>query len=405
MRSLHCMAAVRRALVVGGGIAIAAAASSAGAADWSVNPKLTGSFEYNDNTRMSEIPTEQVEVEGAAVDAAVELRADGQTGFFRAYPRARATFFPGDETEETQSWWLQTDGQHIGEKSQLDIRADYSSIETLGPYLPLSDPGGPIGQPDPGEGTGGHEEALNREDRLIVAPTLQYSFTERQGLEVGAGYVDVSFDQQIDADREDFSYIYGNLGYVYRLSPTKSITFSVEGSEFENEDGLKTNAQEASFRWTNKTSEQALFYFRLGASRAEDDVTGDWDEGFSGGVGVDWAFEVSKVSFEITSDIDPNAAGRLVQRDQLRLAYEYRLSEALTAKTVVRYLQDEGTGDADEFETRKYANATVGLDWRFARQWTLGGAYTYVYRDFENDLSSADANRFSLGITYEPHRL
>jgi hypothetical protein len=81
------------------------------------------------------------------------------------------------------------------------------------------------------------------------------------------------------------------------------------------------------------------------------------------------------------------------------------LTPTLDLITGARVVQDAATGEDDEFEEREYANASIGLAWRFTRQWTLGGAYTYVWSDFENDVSSAEANRISIGITYEPNRL
>ena len=54
-----------------------------------MNPRITGSFEYNDNTRMALSSEEAIDVSGAAVDAALELRADTPLGYFSVVPRLR----------------------------------------------------------------------------------------------------------------------------------------------------------------------------------------------------------------------------------------------------------------------------------------------------------------------------
>lgn len=395
---------------MGGSVLLTFGAGPAVAADWSVNPKVTGSYEYNDNTRMTEIPADEIAVSGGAIDAALELRADRPQGFFSLYPRLRSTFYPNDKTEEMDSQWVNMDLRRKGERSQLDLRADYSRVETLGGYLPggIGDPGGPIGEPDPGEGTGGRTEGPNREDRFLIAPKISYSFSERHGMQVSGGYVDASFDQRVDQDREDYNYLYGLLGYVYRLSPSKSLSFGVEGGRFDDENGLTTGTRGVSVEWRNEASETSEFYARVGANQSEDDASSldpEWSTGFSGGIGVRRSFEVSKVLVDLSSGLDPNSSGRMVQRDQLRLQYDHRLTPKLDFVTGARLFHDGGTDTDDNFEEREYANAMIGLAWRFSRQWTLGGAYTYTWREYEDDVSSADANRLSIGITYEPNRL
>jgi len=392
------------------GALLALAAGPSVAADWSVNPDVTASYEYNDNTRMSLDSVDAVSVSGGAIDAAVELRADAPRGYFRISPRARSTFFPSDDTEETDSQWVELGLGRTGQRSTFDLRADYSRVETLGGYLAggIGEPGGPIGGPDPGAGTGGRDEILNREDRFRIQSGYQLSLTERHGLKLGAGFVDSTFDQTVANDREDYQYAFGTLGYVFRVSPSKTLTLGVEGARFEDEDGVTTGGREVSVEWRNKTSESSEFYARAGANQSENNVQlddPDWETGFSGGIGVRWAFEVSNLLVDLSSDLDPNATGRLAQRDQLRLRYEHRLSPTLDFVTGARVVSDSAANSDDTFEDRDYANASIGLSWRFSRQWTLGGAYTYVWRDYQNDLSSAEANRLSIGITYQPNRL
>jgi hypothetical protein len=226
-------------------------------------------------------------------------------------------------------------------------------------------------------------------------------------MRVDGGYVDSSFDEQVDQDREDFTYLYGGLGYVYTLSPSKSLSFGVEGGRFEDENGVTTGTRGVSIELRNQVSETSEFYARAGASQSEDDASAldqAWETAFSGGIGMRRSFEVSSLLVDLSSGLDPSASGRLVQRDQLRLQYNHRLTPKLELLTGARLLRDEGTDSDEDFEEREFANASIGLAWRFSQQWTLGGAYTYTWREYENDVSSADANRVSIGITYEPNR-
>jgi hypothetical protein len=379
-------------------------AGSATAADWSINPRITASFEYNDNTRLTEVDENTTDVTGAALDASAEFLGESPRGLFRLLPRARSTFYPGDESEETDSQYVLMELRRINERSEFELRTDYSRIETLGGYLPNKDPDDSIGNPDPGQPTGGRTPELNRQDRLFVNPNVHAWLSERHGIELGAGYVDVSFDQQVAGDREDFKYAFATVGYLHRISPTKTLSVSVQGAQFERADGDTTDSQNAALEWTNTISETSQVFLRAGTNRSENDDQSGWSTGFSGGVGVRWSFEVTSLLVDINSDLDPNAAGKLVQRDQARFQLTRRLSPVTSLRFASRLIQDSGTADDDEFEERRYATTSIGYAWRFRRQWTLEGAYTYVWRDFENDSGSAEANRVSIGITYEPNR-
>ncbi|MGH8249929.1 MAG: hypothetical protein ACREVI_04405 [Steroidobacteraceae bacterium] len=391
-------------IAAGAGLALACGGGPALAADWSVNPKLTASYEYNDNTRLTDVAGNEVEVNGAGLDAQVEFRGDSPQGYFRLVPRARSTFFPDDETEETNNQWVNMDLQRRGERSQFDLETQLSRVETLGPLIPTGgiDPGDDLGEPDPGLG-GGTGAEVNREERILVAPRLGITPTERYGFEFGAGFLDVSYDQLVVDDREDFQYLYGTLGYLYRLSPQKTVAVRGRVANYENDLGDTTDSQAINVEWSNKISESSEVLLRAGGNRSEDDDGSGWNNGFSGGVGVRWTFEVTELFLDVNSDLDPNSSGQLVQRDQARFQVARRLSEKTTFRVGARYIRDTSADSDTLFNDRDYAVGNIGLAWRFARQWTLGGIYTYVWRDFESDPRSADANRVSIGITYEPN--
>jgi hypothetical protein len=398
-----------RRLRIGIGVALAVCAVPAHAADWSVNPTITGSYEYNDNTRMALDSANAVDVSGAGINAAVELRADMPLGYFSIEPRIRSTFYPDDEAEETDSQWLLAKARREGERSRFDVRAQYSSIETLGSYLPddIGDPGGPIGEPDPGDPTGGRAGVQNREDRFLIAPVLTYELTERHGMEIGVGYVESDFEERVDEDREDYEYIFGHLGYVYLLTPSKTLNFDANLSQFDDENNISTYVRGLSIEWRNLLSETSEFYAMAGVDQSYVDNTPlseDWRTGFTGGIGVRWSFEVSKILLDLRSGLDPSSSGRLVQRNELQFHYNHFMSPHVEFITGARLLLDGGVEDEVGFEEREYANAQIGLRWRFARDWSLGGLYTYVWSEYENDPSSASANRVSIGVTWEPNR-
>jgi len=222
------------------------------------------------------------------------------------------------------------------------------------------------------------------------------------------GYLDVTFDEQVEGDREDYTSVSADAAYRYLLSETKSVALRVRGRQYDPADDDATDSQAVEVEWANRLSETSQVYVRGGSNRVEeiDDFgKSDWNTGFTGGAGARWEFEVSELLFEVTRGLDPNSSGRLVARDELRLRYAHSVSPLTRLLVSVRGVKDGSTNSQDEFQERRFVTASLGFDWRMTRQFTLGGAYQYVWRSIEDEPEDAQSNRLFLGVTWEPHRL
>jgi hypothetical protein len=379
----------------------------AGAADWSFDPRITLNADYDDNNRLTHIPGDEIEVFGAEFDGQVDFIARTPRTDFRFVPRVRATFYPDDPDEETDSEFLTLDYEFRGQRHRGAINADYSRRETLGRYLPDDFDDGIGGDPGGGDDLGTSTER-NVQNRLSVTPNISFEMTERSLLELGVGYLDVTFDEQVEGDREDYTSVSADAAYRYLLSETKSVALRVRGRQYDPADDDATDSQAVEVEWANRLSETSQVYVRGGSNRVEeiDDFgKSDWNTGFTGGAGARWEFEVSELLFEVTRGLDPNSSGRLVARDELRLRYAHSVSPLTRLLVSVRGVKDGSTNSQDEFQERRFVTASLGFDWRMTRQFTLGGAYQYVWRSIEDEPEDAQSNRLFLGVTWEPHRL
>ena len=383
-------------------------AGAAYAADWHFDPKITLNAQSDDNHRMTDVPGEEIDVLGAELDGQLTIHAESPRGSFRLIPRLRSTVYPDDEDEETNDQYLRMDMERRGERSQASFEAAYSSVETLGRYFPGSgvDDDDDLGEPDPGDDIS-RSTNKNRQDRFEAEPRVAFELTERVGLEFGVNYMDVSYDEQVDEDREDFSDIDGTVGLSFRTSPNRTLTVRAGISRFEPDDDDSTDSHSLDATWSNRISETSQVFVRGGASRVEsDDGTGgsDWSTGFSGGAGVRWSFEVTQLFLDFNRYLDPNPSGRVVERDQLRFELRRQVSPLTTLYLNARGIRDGRARDDDTFQERQYVAAAAGFAWRMNRKFTLGGGYRHVWREYDGDPNDATSNEFHLGITYEPHR-
>ena len=398
----------RRLGAVSGALLLACGAGGASAADWHVDPKITVNAQSDDNHRLSDVPGQENEVFGAEVDGQLTLRAEMPRGSFRLIPRLRSTFYPGDEEEEADNQYLRLDMERRGERSQAAFGANYSRVETLGRFFPGADvdEGDDLGDPDPGDDINRSTDR-NRREQFDVSPEIAFDITERLGLEFGVGYQDVSYDEQIADERENYSDLYGSVGLRFRTSPTRTLAIVASASRYEPDSGASTDSHSLSAEWSNRVSETSEVFVRGGANRVESDSStggSDWNTGFTGGGGVRWSFEVTQVFFDVTRYLDPNASGRVVERDQLRFELLRRVSPLTTIFLNARGIRDGQARDEDTFQDREFAAAGVGFAWRMTQKFTLGGGYQYVWRKYEGEPNDAASNELHLGITYEPHR-
>jgi len=383
---------------------LAGFAGGAGAADWNFDPRISLLGESDDNHRLTALPGQEISVTGFELDAQLAMLGRTPRSDFRLIPRVRLAQYPGEEEDDTEDGFLLMEWEYRGEKSLAAIDVDYAHRTVLGRSIPDSDDGG-LGEPTPGSGSGRTEIPTDQDD-LQIRPQLKFDLTERTALIFDLGYQDVEFDEQVANDRENFTDLDGALGLQYRTSETARLTVRGGVSRYEPDDDLVTDAQFLNVEWFNDVSETSRVYVRGGARRSKNEgaVDPDWKNGFSGGAGVQWSFEVTEVFLELNHYLDPSSSGELVDRDQLRFRWIRHFSERTNLRLGARAVRDENVADDDTFETRTFFAGSIEYEWRFTRQFSLLVGYDYTWRDYENDPTSAESNRVFAGVTYEPNR-
>lgn len=420
---------MKRAVLIGGALVVVGSGPAL-AADVAWSPRVGVMGVYNDNNRLTDVPGQEIEVAGAVIDAQITVLAETPRTNFSLTPRLRSSFYPGDQTEEADDQFVYLDWGHATERTRLRLGADYSRVVTFSsfypepqvsagssggsqPFDPL-DPGGAsssgdsLGDPDLGVGVG-QSTGKNRQQRLAVRPEVRFDLSPRHAVEFRLDYVDVSYDEQVQGDREDFTSTRGTLGYRWTLSQTQNLLLRTSYGQYDPVDDDSRDGYGVDGRWSYNLSETAEAYARLGFNRVEtqDEATGDsgWETGFTGGAGVRWTWEVTDLWLDASQFLNPDSSGDLVTRTEMRLQIGRRITEAVRVTAAGRVMQDTGATDADDFRDRTYAAGSLGFEWRWARQWLLRGSYDYRWREYDQAPTNAESNAFSLGVVWQPGRL
>ena len=392
-----------RTLALAIGALLASWGGFAAAADWAFDPKVTANYRYDDNLRMTDVKGNEIVVSGAELDALVNMRASTPRTSFLFAPRVRATFYPGDEDQETDNWYVRSFLRNKGERYNAGIEAKYASVETIGRYFPESvvEDDDVLGQPGTGAGLGQSTDT-NREDKIEIVPDVTFELAERHAVALRASYLDVTYDIQVPGDKEDYTSNAVAAAYQFKYSPRSTAEFELAASRFKQDDSDETDAGSASVEWRTNPSETAEYYFRAGANRVESDD--GWETGVLLGAGVRWSYEITDLFVDVNRDLNPDSSGNIVERAMLRFQVRRELSPTMRLDLAARGIRDSSPDDSSNFDDRDYATASIGLAWRFTRQFSLGAGYTYLWRKYDSKPDPAEANRFTLGVTYEPNR-
>jgi len=102
--------------------------------------------------------------------------------------------------------------------------------------------------------------------------------------------------------------------------------------------------------------------------------------------------------------VGPNAAGAVVERNQLRFRLMRALQPRLSFLAGVRATRDEAINEGSTYPTREYLTGELGFEWRITRRWSVVGAYDYIWQEYSDEPSDSSSNAVTLGVVYEPGR-
>jgi hypothetical protein len=378
------------------------------AADWSTRPRVEVAGIYDDNYLMSRDTGEPVSVSGAEVDARLQFSGATPRSETNLVPHIRSSAFDDSELNST-GYFLDAQSEYRGQRFRAGMTAVYSSEDTSRTERPgVGDPD--LGVPDGSDS--GRIRVDNKRDLIAASPFFELQLTQRNKLELGANYRDVSFERNFPS-QVDFSSAGASVGWGYELSPTATLTLRSHLGTYDPDSDIKRDSTfyGADGEWRKRFSDTREAYVRGGFRRTDQDalatdlVAPDVTTSYVGGVGVQWNFLVTQLFVDASVDVDPNASGVLVERDQLRFRLVRQFRSRLSGFVAARHIRDEAVGNDLSVASRRYSIGTIGAEWRRTRAVSLLAEYDYTKQKL-GDVISRDAasNRARLSVVYEPQR-
>jgi hypothetical protein len=401
-RGNHNMLAIRRrSLAHAVSLALVSAIGlPAAAAPWEFNPTVEAGYLYDDNYRLA-MPGGEIDVQGPLVDAALELRTLTQKGEFSFTPRVRATYFSDAPELDSVDYFGTLNWLHRGQRVASQLRGEFAQEDVVTSEQPDAGVGGDLGEPDLGDG--GRVLVDNRRTRAILRPSFNFELSERRQIELGAGYTDVSFEDEISAAQVDYNVIDAYAGLVTRLNERSSLTTRLRGARYDIDTREESNAYGAEVQWDTRTIADTRRYIRIGAQNVEVS-NGESETAWLAGAGVNWIMGRNELFADLSRNVGPSSAGVIVARDQLRLRWTRAMTPRLSLLAGLRGTHDDDIDPASTFQPRKYATGDVGLQWRWQEEFSLRVAYDYTWQEFRDDLDDATSSGAMLSILYQPQQ-
>lgn len=388
-----------------------AASPESAAASWDWSPRIEVAGMANDNYRLQREDAGEVEVAGALIDVAVELRSATPRTELILVPRARSTWFPSGEgqDEDSNDQFLRAGVVHRTPRGTIDLLGEAAREAVVRSELPdalVEDP--VLGAPEGVDA--GIVTTRNRRELLRLNPRYGFQWTPRTRLELEASWIDVGFARR-SAAYVGFNELRGIAGVAFGVSPQSTLRVSASASQYEPDVGARESTTYGlQAEWSQRFSPVAELLLRAGAERTDLDrplgsaLDGSTETTWLAGIGLRWRLQVTDFFVDATRRVNPSSSGFLIERNELRLRASRRFTPRTIGLVALRGIDSAAVDPAATYRDRRYATGSVGLEWRVRRAWSVRATYDYTWQEFAGDSDDAASNAARLGFVYEPRR-
>ena len=390
-------------VALGAGALLGVGSGACGAANWEFLPRLEGGATYNDNYRMAEIPSEKQMVYGPYIDAQLAADLISPRGHLDIVPRVVSNYYPNDTADNATNEYLDIDGDYTGLRSELKGVAQYYNATTIFSELPPATfPGVNLGQVV--GGATGRVTFRNREQFARIAPEYLYDLTQRTHLDLQADVQHASFGKSL-IQQYGYDNYTGRGGLLFDLTPRSKLAVRGVYSRFTPQVGSNTNRYGVEFQWSRRNSQIMQTYVRFGANRlAAQTAQGTINSnGFTGGAGVQWNFQVTQVVIDALRELTPSDAGSVITNDELRFRVLHAFEPRFSGFFGARALRVRGASNKPglAIQGEDYVTGEMGVEYQVSLNFRVQGTYTLTWQQFQGE-PSAESNAVGLAFIYQP---
>ena len=388
-------------------LSLALLCSTSQAAEWSLEPQLSLTGEYNDNPDL--IPGDHSSAWGVIPSPRLLFGYGSETLTVRGRLQADIVRYPGEDGLNENDYIADLFSNYKStERTNWNLGASYRR-DTVLRFGTLSDV---RTQPEtslPTDTTdlGSSSRRVERESELIN-PSFAHDLTERATVRLNYGFQNVTFP---NAEPQDQLFDYrthraaASLGYKLTERDEVGGSVTYQHGDFDTQVGSNTFDDWAlTADLSHAFTETLTGGLSAGVRRTSFDVgnSSSNDTGFVLGIQAKQTGELTTFEGRANHQVVPSGSGAMVEQDRVVFVVDRKLTPRWSATLLAEYFRLNSLSSLSSSDDRRLFRIHPGLRFRITEALDLELAYRYVNSKFETDPEAATSNAFLLTLTYHP---
>lgn len=388
-----------------------------GAAEWTAEPAVKFSREYNDNLRLSIFPHNSVY--GSIITPSLNLGVNMPLWSISGGVQATQRRYSGEEGLDRDDNLQRISSLYKTERSTWQLDASRTRDSTITSEEADSDTG--------------VVQTLKKRETDRISPAVAWMFSERTRLQLSYQETDVSYEDAVSVGLYGYRYRATTATLSDQISELNQIFMSGSYSVYHVPNtGFDSKTRNLQGGITRVFSETTRGTLQAGLRRTESftrggnpiftyyevspgvvigvqtGVTQDVRSQTTGSVfsgNLETKFESTRLNMALSRSLDPSGSSGQIEQDTLKIDLDRRLAARATAYVRANAMKSRTAEGNILGRERTYYEIRPGAHWQWSREWSVGMNYRYarVKRELENEV--ADSHSVILALTYQPLKM
>ena len=362
------------------------------AGDYIFEPVFSANERYEDNLLLQVNPSHVDWI--STLSPAVRLGYLLENGELVANFRCNQLIYHNQSALDAAEKLLNANYNYNGERFDFELNGDHSIQSSLTTELGAA-----------GSGRLSNVQIL-RTSRLI-APTFSYHLTERDTLQLGYSYNDVTYEKRNTSNGlVDYTSQQMSTSASHKLSERQLVSLSGSYSLFKapsvDQSSTTLNYQAG---WQYSFNEKMQLGLSIGMRNTDTEFQGGKSKSSTSGhtfsANVNRATEWGSISVNAGQQLSPASTGQQQQNTSVSASTIYNINERWYTSLNANYLKSAAAGGTSSND-RTYATLSPALNWRWTPETKLELSYSYRQQKFDNENDARVGDSVQLQFSYQP---
>lgn len=259
---------------------------------------------------------------------------------------------------------------------------------------------------------------------LTLSPSWVYSITERDSINLGYSYIDVSYGATTTTSNlQDYVKKDPSITLSHEFTEKNKLSLSFGYSDYQSQTPISlTNSQykfattSAQLGFIREFSDTLNISLQAGLHKTDSSISGlvcqplfpfpgcisvpietnNSDTGSLFKATLRQAFESSQLTVELSRSLQPTADGGLAQSDRLSGGYSAKLTPTLTSSLNMSIYQSQNSAVSGTTNHRRYYSVTPTVTWQITERWATNASYS---RSVSQNASGAESTGNAIDLT------